>query len=250
MEFQGKSVLITGAASGIGKATALTFAKSGASVLVADINHEAAQQAVEEIRAAKGIAEPLDIDITNYASVEAAINKGIKTYGKIDVLVNNAGGNPARILGLSRDFKEMDLKVIDWGLELNLRGAIYCCRAVVNHMIERRAGKIINMSSVKGCVGGKSAIIYSSAKGGIIAFTKSLAMYLGEYGINVIGVAPGPILSRASMAVGYDTWLQRAGQPEEVANLIEYLASDKAAFITGHTYVIDGGRCWGAKGDK
>lgn len=245
-DMKGRVAFVTGAASGIGRATAEEFAANGAISIIADINLEGAQEAANHIKACGGSAFAIKLDVREYAQIEAAVNMIVEKYGHIDYWINVAGGYAGRIWKKDLPFKDYDIEVLNWGLDVNLRGTMYCCRAIAGHMMERKFGKIINLGSVAGCVGSEYAIDYAAEKSGIIGLTKSLGMYLGPYGVNCNCVSPGPVLSRPEMNA-LPTYLGRAARPKEIADLIMYLCSDKASFITGHNYVIDGGRCWGTK---
>ena len=245
-DMKDRVAVVTGSASGIGKATAEEFANNGAIAIFTDINVENAQKAADEVVAKGGRAYAYMLDVTKYDCIESTINEIIAKFGHIDYWVNVAGGYAGRMLGKATEFRYYDIDVLDWGLDVNLRGTMYCCRAIVGHMMDRKFGKIIDLGSVAGCVGSIGGIDYSAEKSGIIGLTKSLGMYLGPYGVNCNCVSPGPVLSRPEMEA-LPTYLGRAAQPKEIADLIMYLCSEKASFITGHNYVIDGGRCWGTK---
>lgn len=165
-------------------------------------------------------------------------------FGKIDILVNNAGGSAA-LLGKTSAFRDMPEEVWKWVVDLNLHGTMICTQSVLNHMIERKYGRIINFGSIAGVCGLPNWAAYSAAKGAIIALTKTLAMEVGEYGINVNCISPGAILSRPGGDWSRGTWLRRGGEPAEVAALAAFLASDEAGYITGVNYLIDGGRTLG-----
>ena len=239
LDFSGRCVLITGAASGMGETAARSFARNGAAVVLADINLERAQVIADEITADGGKAIAVKVDVRNYDEIRNAVLLGEEKFGSVDVTVSFAGGEPGRMLNTTRNFVEQGVDVIDWGLEVNGRAPIYLAHAVLPGMMKRRRGVIISISSIDAYTGG--SLIYSAAKSGLHGFTKSLARYGAPYGIRACCVAPGPVLTRASMAE-MKTCLGRAAEPREVVDLVMYLASDKAAFITGDTYLIDGGR--------
>lgn len=242
MEFSGKTAIITGAASGMGLATAQKLAAEGANVVLTDVNLEALTAAADAICKNGGEATGVQVDVRDYQQVAGAVVLAMKKYGSIDIMLNCAGGSAARVFGRSEGFKDLDIKVIDWGLDVNLRGAVYFCRAVIGHMMEQKSGVIINVGSIEGVTGG--AVEYSAAKSGMIGLTKSLALYGAASGVRACCVSPGPVLTRPAMAK-MKTPLGRAAQPEEIVNLILYLCSAKAAFITGTNYLIDGGRSCG-----
>ncbi len=247
MRLANKTALITGAASGIGKATALRLAAEGAAVGICDINGELASQVADGICAAGGQAMAAEVDVRNSEQVSRMVADMTDQYGRIDILVNNAGG-AARLK--SKPFHESGLDLWNWIIDVNLVGAMICTRAVINQMMDRRSGKIINLASIAGVIGAGGGIEYAAAKGGIIAMTKSLAKAYGSYGINVNCLSPGAIATEGVMAGRPDimrdlvrtTFLGRAGQADEVASLILFLASEEAAFITGQNIIIDGGK--------
>jgi len=243
MEFSGRTAIITGAASGIGLLTARRMAAQGANVVLADINGDGVKATAGEICSSGGEATGVKVDVTDYDQIAEAVELTIRKYGRIDILVNNAGGSPSRVFGRSESFKDRDIKLLDWGIDVNLKGALYFSRAVIGNMIEHKNGVIVNMGSIEG-VTGSEAVEYSAAKSGMIGLTKSLALYGARHGVRACCVSPGPVLTRPSMAQ-MKTPLGRAAQPEEVCDLILYLCSDKAAFITGSHHLIDGGRSCG-----
>ena len=242
-DFNGKTAIITGAASGMGKLTAERLAACGAKVVLTDVNPEAVEAAAAEIRANGGEAIGLVVDVRDFAQIEAAKDKTIETYGSIDILVNCAGGASARVFGVRKPFKDYPLDILDWGLDVNLKGPIYFTRSVIGQMIEQKSGVIIYLGSIAGAEGGGgSSCDYSTAKAGLMyGTTKSIAQYGAQYGIRCNCVSPGPVLTREAMGK-MSTLLGRAAEPIEIVNLILYLCSDEAAFITGSNYMIDGGR--------
>ena len=244
--WENKVAIVTGAASGIGYLTAERFAKNGVRVALMDVNPTTVEAAAEKIRQQGGCADAYTADIRDYSAVEAAVNETFQKYGRLDIIVNCAGGASSRVFGRTETFRDMPIEVLDWGVDVNLKGQIYMARAGIGYMMDQGSGVIINLGSVVGQTGGTS-IDYSAAKSGAMnGLTKSLALYGAPYGVRVCCVTPGPVLTRPGMAK-MKTLLGRAAQPEEIVDLIEYLSSDKAAFITGTNYLIDGGRSCGAK---
>ncbi|MGI6353933.1 MAG: SDR family oxidoreductase [Lentisphaerae bacterium] len=246
LDFTGKVAIVTGAASGMGLLSAQNLAAGGAKVVLVDVNDEALQPAVAGIRTQGGEATGQVVDVRDYSQVEAAAKFTVEHYGRIDILINCAGGYAGRIFQRKERFKDMPLEVLDWGMDVNFKAPIYFCRAVLNQMFEQKSGVIINLGSVDG-VTGSCAVEYSAAKGGMISLTKSLAVYGAPYGVRACCVSPGPVLTRPGMA-NMPTRLERAAEPQEIVDMIVFLCSDKAAFATGSNFVVDGGRsCGGYK---
>ena len=240
-EFAGRTAMITGGASGMGLLAGEELAARGANVALLDVNEEALQAAFEKITAAGGKVLILKTDIRKYAEVEAAEKRIVETFGSLDILINAAGGMSGRCCNNCTSFEKLPIEVIDWGLDVNLRGAIYCCRAVLAGMMERKRGVIINFGSVTGEEGGGGASLdYSAEKSAMKGMTKSLAILGAPHNVRACCVIPGPVLTRPAMA-RMKTLLGRAAETIEVVNFILYLCSDKAAFITGSSHVIDGG---------
>ena len=245
MRFKDRIAIISGAASGMGLLTAQNLAGEGAKVVLTDINEEMVETAAEKIRKTGGEAIGLQVDVRNYGQIENAVAVALEKYGAVDILLNFAGGAEGRMLKCEAPFHEMPVEVIDWGLDVNLKGAVYFCRAVLGTMYKQKRGVIINLGSVTGVEGGgPGAVNYSAAKSGIIGLTKSMALCGAPYNVRACCVSPGPVLTRPGMA-NMPTRLGRAAEPQEIVDLILYLCSDKAAFITGTNYLIDGGRSCG-----
>ncbi len=244
-EFAGTTVLITGAASGIGLVTARMFARQNARVMMVDINKEKLDAEVETIRREGGEAKACPMDVRDYDAVCSVVSLTRKTWGGVDVLINGAGGSASRVFGEGRGFDKLSREALEWSIGVNFQAPLYFAHAVLPLMMEQKRGVIINIGSITGVTGGSDAE-YSAAKSGMIGFTKSLALLGAPQGVRACCISPGPILTRPAMA-RMPTPLGRAGQPEEVAHLILYLCSDKAAFITGDNYLIDGGRSCGGK---
>lgn len=243
MRFEDRVAIISGAASGIGLVTARRFADEGARIVLTDISEDAVVEAAEGIRARGAEAIGVRVDVRRYDEIEEAVAGAVDRFGGIDILLNCAGGNSRRVFGRSEPFHELDLDVIDWGLDVNLKGAVYFCRAVLGEMILRQRGVVINMGSVSGLEGCHSPD-YAASKSAMLGLTKSIALIGAPHGIRSCCVSPGPVLTRPAMAK-MKTHLGRAAEPEEIANLILYLCSDDAAFITGSNHLIDGGRMLG-----
>ncbi len=246
MEFSNRTAIITGAASGMGLLSAQKLAAQGANVVLTDVNREAVEAAAEAIRQNGGEALGLQVDVRDFNQVQQAAAAALAKYGRIDILINCAGGASTRGFGRQEEFKDMPVEIIDWGLDVNLKGPVYFARAVIGTMIAQKSGVIVNLGSIEGQTG-SSCIDYGTAKSGVMnGLTKSLALYGAPHGVRICCVSPGPVLTRPAMAK-MRTPLGRAAQPEEIVDLILYLCSDKAAFITGTNYLIDGGRSCGAQ---
>lgn len=247
MKLKDKIALVTGAGGGIGRAICLRLAAEGAIVAVSDLKRENAEKVAEEICAAGGHAAGYKADVTNSAEVKDTVRKALDDFGQIDILVNNAGGSAA-LLGKLSSFKDTTEDVWSWVIDLNLHGTMRFIHAVINHMIERNTGKIINIASIAAEVGIIDRVDYSAAKGGVISMTKALAMETGSYGITVNCVSPGLISRTEETAPSDGTYVGRSGDQKEVAALVAFLASPEADFITGVNYTIDGGRTLGPTG--
>jgi NAD(P)-dependent dehydrogenase (short-subunit alcohol dehydrogenase family) len=243
MRLLDKKAIVTGAGQGIGQAIALKMAQEGADVAVAELNFESGSQTCKAIEALGRKALFLRVDVADPKQVHAMVEQVLEEWNRIDVLVNNAGFDRGATL--------LKVKEEDWDavLGVHLKGTFNCIRAVAPHMIEKGYGKIVNLSSVWGKSGAIAEIAYSSAKAGIIGLTKSVARELARYQINVNVVLPGLILTPtiAKMAEKYQrmiieqTPLHRMGQPEEVAHVVAFLASDEASFVTGAAVEVSGG---------
>ena len=241
MDFANRTAMITGGGSGIGLLTGVKLAEQGANVALLDVNQEALLAAEKRIRDAGGSVVVIKTDIRKYSEVEAAEKKIVETFGSLDILINAAGGYSGRCCNIHCSFEKLPIEVIDWGLDVNLRGAIYCCRAVLAGMMERKRGVIINFGSVTGEEGGGAGSLdYSAEKSAMNGMTKSLAILGAPHNVRSCCVIPGPVLTRPGMAK-MKTLLGRAAETIEVVDFILYLCSDKAAFITGSSHVIDGG---------
>ncbi len=243
MDFDAKTCLITGGASGMGFLAGQNFAKQGANVVLADINEKELEKKAEEICQTGGKCIGVVCDVRNYSQVLRARDTAIDTFGSIDILLNCAGGAATRILNCrEKEFKDIPIEVFDWGIDVNFKGTFYFNHAVIQQMARQNSGIIINFGSITGEEGCATNIDYSSCKSGIMyGMTKSLALYGAKYNIRVCCVSPGPVLTRPGMA-NMKTLMGRAADPQEIIDLVLYLASDKAAFITGENILIDGGR--------
>lgn len=247
MTFRDSVVLVTGGASGIGKAACLAFAAGGARVAVADVNAEGADTVAGAVTEAGGGGLPVTMDVTSRASVAGGIQHVLTRWGRIDILANVAGWD--RIM----PFVDTTEAFWDKVIAINFRGILATCHAVLPHMIERKRGVIVNVASEAGRAGSSGEAVYSGTKGAVIAFSKAIAREVARYGIRVNVVAPGltdtPLL-QALIAEGNEklvsaivkaTPLQRLARPEEIADAVLFLASEKAAFVTGQTLSVGGG---------
>ncbi len=238
----GRVALVTGASRGIGKGIALSLASGGATVIAAARGTNA-QATVDAIVAAGGTAELASLDVTDPASVALVTTDVLARHGRIDILINNAG--------VTRDQLLLRMKREDWDAVIgaNLTGAFTCVQAVLKAMVKARYGRIISITSVVGEGGNAGQANYAASKAGLIGFTKALAQEVASRGITVNAVAPGLIETDMTKAISegaHEEWakqipLQRLGTPEDVAAAVRFLASDEAAYITGHVLAVNGG---------
>ena len=243
MEFKGKTAISTGAASGMGLLFAQNWAELGGNVVMCDVNEEVLNQNVEEINS-KGVGKAIGVicDVRDYEQVCNARDKAVEVFGSIDVMCNFAGGAETRMLRASGEFPDVPIEVYDWGIDVNLKGQFYFDHAVMKQMREQKSGLIINIGSITGAEGCATNVAYSTSKSGAMGgLTKSLAQYGAKYGIRCVCVSPGPVLTRAAMA-NMPTLMGRAAEPQEIIDLVLFLASDKGQFINGENILIDGGR--------
>ena len=243
MEFKGKTAISTGAASGMGLLFAENWADLGGNVVMCDVNEEVLNQKVAEINAKnKGKAIGVICDVRDYKQVCNARDKAVEVFGSIDVMCNFAGGAETRMLRASGEFPDVPIEVYDWGIDVNLKGQFYFDHAVMKQMREQKSGLIINIGSITGAEGCATNVAYSTSKSGAMGgLTKSLAQYGAKYGIRCVCVSPGPVLTRAAMA-NMPTLMGRAAEPQEIIDLVLFIASDKGQFINGENILIDGGR--------
>ena len=239
--FAGKTAVITGAASGMGLCTAKTLAEAGATVFMCDINGDGVRKEADEINArGKGKAYAVEADVRKFEDAERSAALAVETTGKIDLLVNYAGGNEARCCSSHKPIYEQPKEVIDWGLDVNLRGAIYFSRACMPYMVKAKSGVIVTLGSVTGfeCDGNST---YGITKAGLDRLALTLAKAGAPHGVRAFCVAPGPVLTRPAMAK-MKTALGFASEPQEIVDFILYMASPMGRSITGSTHVIDAGR--------
>ena len=244
MKLQGKVALVTGGARGIGRAIALKFAQEGADVAVCDVNKALAQATCAEIEALGRKALALEADVTVFVKAKETVNKILDKLGKVDILVNNAG--------ITRDNLLLRMSDAEWDavLNVNLKGAFNCIKAVSRPMIKQRSGKIVNIASIIGIIGNAGQANYAASKAGLIALTKSAAKELASRNITINAVAPGFIQTEmtAKLPDEYKEKMKQAiplnkfGTPDDVAEACLFLASSDADYITGQTIVVDGGR--------
>jgi 2-hydroxycyclohexanecarboxyl-CoA dehydrogenase len=247
MRFKDKVAVVTGGTSGMGLEAVLGFAREGAAVVINDINEENLAATIKKVEAIGGKATPAPGDITKRETIDGMVAAALDNYGRLDILFNYVGGEPGG--AALTPFIEQSEDRWDKMIALNLKSTIMTCRAVLDPMMEQKYGKIINTGAIAGKIGGPCMALYSAVKGGIIAFTKALAIEMAPYSINVNSVCPGPtetpgmktVLENAPDQVAAITALKRVGKPEEVASAVLYLASDEAAFITGQAISVDGG---------
>jgi len=244
----GKVAFVTGGAGNIGRATCLRLGREGARVAVADIRLEMAEETAAMIRAAGGEAKAYALDVRSQADVERVFAQFMADFGTIDILVNVAGGSSRSKI---KHLKEQDFEVVEDNIRLNLFGALLMMHQACRVMAEKKTGRIINTTSIVAAHGKPGNVEYAAAKGGIIAASKTLAIELGPYNVTVNCVSPGIVALPGSDRTKYPSTnvLGVLCEPEDIANMIHYLASDEAKFITGAEFVVDGGRSLGLRGD-
>lgn len=252
MKLKGDVAIVTGAAGAIGRAIANMLAREGAAVAAADINRAGAEQVASSLSDDGAKALAVEVDVSSRDSIKAMVASVLEAFGRIDILVNNAGGSARIVGGRYGPFHEAPEEIIDKILDINLKGPVFCTRALIEHMVERGKGRIVNIGSITGVQGLERVVDYSAAKGGVIAFTKALAKEVGPLGIRVNCVSPGliPRDGRGDERALRSNFLKNTiGKPEDVAELVLFLVSDDSRFIVGQNYIIDGGRSLGMKGD-
>ncbi|MDD2912535.1 MAG: SDR family oxidoreductase [Candidatus Bipolaricaulis anaerobius] len=246
-KFSGKVALVTGAAAGIGRATALAFAREGAKVVLADVLVKEGEEAAQAIRKAGGEAIFIKTDVSKPAEVERAVNQAIENFGRLDVAFNNAG-----IEGRRAPTADCAEETWDRVISINLKGVWLCLRQEIPAMVNQGGGAIVNNASIAGLVGFPGLPAYTASKFGVIGLTKAAALEYAKDGIRVNAVCPGVIHTamvdrliqenpemEAGLAAG--TPLGRMGEPEEIAEVVTWLCSDAASFVTGHALAADGG---------
>ncbi|HWP18229.1 MAG TPA: 3-oxoacyl-ACP reductase FabG [Burkholderiaceae bacterium] len=243
MRLKDKVALVTGAANGIGLATARRFAAEGAIVVLADVQAEALERARTELAAGGATADAHRMDVTERAQVDEVVRRVLQRHGRIDVLVNNAG--------ITRDarLQKMTEAQFDLVIDVNLKGVFQCTQAVVDAMLERGSGVILNASSVVGLYGNFGQTNYAATKAGVIGLTKTWARELGPKGIRVNAVCPGFIATEILATIPEkvleqmraNCWMRRLGAPEEIAKVYAFLASDDASYVNGVALEVSGG---------
>ncbi len=250
MRLKDRIALITGAGSGIGRATALLFAQEGAGVVVADLNPEAAKSTVDEVSDAGGRALAVSGDVSEPADAERMVQSALDGMGRVDVLFNNAG------IGHVGTLHETEVEDWDRVMRVHVRGAFLMCKSVIPHMIDRRQGVIINMSSSIAHIGLAQRAVYTAAKGAVLSLTRSMAVDYAPYNIRVNALCPGTIYTpfvenylknsyadpqKALEGIKARQLTGELGKPEDVASAALYLASDESKFMVGSALTIDGG---------
>lgn len=244
MTLKNKVALVTGSARGIGKAIAETLAKHGADLVVTDLNIDQAAATAEEIRSNLGVDTlALQVDVSDFDSANTMIKQALEAFGQVGILVNNAG--------ITRDNLIMRMDESDWDsvLDVNLKGAWNCSKALIRPMMKKRYGRIINISSVSGLAGQAGQTNYSASKAGLVGFTKALAREVASRNITVNAVAPGFIPTALTVDLPDELKdgmmklipLNRWGTPEEIAYAVAFFASEEASYITGQVLSVDGG---------
>jgi NAD(P)-dependent dehydrogenase (short-subunit alcohol dehydrogenase family) len=241
---QGRTAIVTGAGRGVGAAIARALAREGASVLVGDIDHEAAHATAEALRNAGGDAEALGADVGDPAGADALTQAALDRFGRVDILVNNAG------IGLNKLFMNTTPEDIDRVMRVNVTGAMLCSQAALRVMLPRGYGRIVNIVSISAVVGNIGRTAYGASKAALLLMTKVMAVELGGQGVTVNAIAPGPIETEMAAAIHTAqtrqafharTPMHRYGTPDEIAAAAVFLASDQAGYVNGTTLTVDGG---------
>jgi len=242
---RGKVAIVTGAGQGVGQGIANVLAREGAKVVIADLNQDKAKAAAEFIKSKGGEAMAYAVDVLNMPNVNSMVAATLKTYGDLHILINNAVAPSVNV-----PFAQSKEQDWDQDLGVGLKGYLICTRAVINHFLKQNYGRIISISSSAGKMGSPNLAAYSAAKGAIIAFTKALARELAKTGVTVNSVAPGAVntpmqdrLSEEFKAHMRSTIpMGRYSEPEEIGETVAFLASDRANYVTGQVWSVDGGR--------
>ena len=243
MALNGKVAVVTGAAQGIGKTITLLLAEKGASLVLCDINLEAAEETAREIEERGSKCLVLKSDVSNFQDAEKIIKQAVERFGSIDILINNAG--------ITKDNVLLRMKEEQWDqvMAVNLKGTFNFTKASIKVMLRKRSGRIVNIASITGMMGNAGQANYSASKAGVIGFTKAVAREYADRGITVNAVAPGFIATAMTDAIpGKEKEelikqipMKKLGTPEDVANAVYFLASDEASYITGHVIGVNGG---------
>ena len=245
LHFAGKTAVVTGAASGMGLLASRELAAAGANVVLCDVDEAGLAREcvamVPDTAASGGAAVPCRCDVRRWDDAQSAAATALERFGRIDLLLCFAGGNEARVCKSPLPFYEQPQEVIDWGLDVNLRGPVYMARACMPAMVAQKAGVICLLGSVTGFEGDGNGSMYGTAKSGLFNFTKGLAKAGAPHGVRAFCVSPGPVLTRPGMA-NMKTLVGRAADPSEIVDFILYLASERGAFVDGTNHLIDGGR--------
>lgn len=246
----GRVAIVTGGASGIGRATCLALAAAGAAVVVADLNLDGAKKVAGEVEARGGRAHARQVDLADEASIAAMIEDAIAVYGGLDILHNNAADSDPALMAADGAIVELTAEVWDRNMRINLRAPMLGCKYAIPHMIRRGGGSIINTSSASGLTGDVIRAAYAASKAGLGSLTQNVAVQYGKHGIRCNAVAPGVIATpaleanvpKAAVEVYVENTLTpRLGRPEDIAAAVVFLASDAASFITGQVLSVDGG---------
>ena len=243
MKLKGKIAFVTGAAQGIGKAVAIALAKEGANIIISDINLELAAQTAKEVETLGVKTMTLKTNVADLADVEASVAEAAKTFGRIDIFINNAG--------ITKDNLLVRMKKEDWDavLSVNLTGVFNCTKAVSGLMMKQRYGKIVNIASIVGQMGNFGQANYAASKAGVIGFTKTVARELASRNVTVNAVAPGFIQTAMTDKLSDEVKkkmmeqipLAKLGQPEDVANAVLFLSCPESDYITGQVIAVNGG---------
>ena len=248
--FAGKTIIITSAGSGIGRAAALIFARERANVVCADVNDSGARQTAEQVTAQGGKALALKTDVTSRAQVDAMVRQAIETFGSVQFQFNSAGAALRR-----SKFLDIDDALLDNTFALNVKGTFYCMQAILPHMQANRHGVIVNMASMAHRRGGPgSSIHYAAAKGAVVSMTLGVAREFADQGIRCLSISPGPVRTPFQSAAQTspelmqkfldDVPMKRFGEPEEIGELVLFMCSDACGFMTADTVYVNGGGGW------
>ena len=247
---EGRVAIVTGGASGIGRATCEALCLAGASVVVSDLNADGAQQVAEGLRSGGGEAIGVETDVGDENSIAAMVDAAVSRFGRLDILHNNAADSDPALMGRDLTVTEMDVTVWDRTMRVNLRGPMLGCKHAIPHMVAGGGGAIVNTSSASGLTGDASRSAYAASKAGLRSLTESVAAQYGKQGVRSNAIAPGVISTPALAAnvpadqievYAENTLTTRLGRPEDIAAAVVFLASDAAAFITGQVISVDGG---------